>query len=97
MRSEFTARVYDAARQIPPGRVASYGCLAALAGNPRAARIVGYVMHTCPAEEQVPCHRVVTRDGRLCPSYKEQRRLLEDEGVTFLPDGRVNMSLFRWP
>ena len=67
MRSEFTERVYAAARQIPPGRVASYGCLAALAGNPRAARIVGYVMHTCPAQAHVPCHRVVNRDGRLCP------------------------------
>ena len=65
MRSEFTERVYAAARQIPPGRVASYGCLAALAGNPRAARIVGYVMHTCPAQAHVPCHRVVREDGAL--------------------------------
>lgn len=97
MRSEFTSRVYDAARQIPAGRVTSYGCLAALAGNPRAGRIVGYVMHTCPASEAVPCHRVVTRDGRLCPSYAEQRRLLEEEGVCFLPDGRVDMPRFCWP
>ena len=97
MRSEFTERVYAAARQIPSGRVASYGCLAALAGNPRAARIVGYVMHTCPAQAHVPCHRVVNRDGRLCPSYTEQRELLTAEGVCFLPDGRVDMTRFSWP
>ena len=97
MRSEFTERVYAAARQIPPGRVASYGCLAALAGNPRAARIVGYVMHTCPAQAHVPCHRVVNRDGRLCPSYTEQRELLAAEGVCFLPEGRVDMTRFSWP
>lgn len=97
MQSEFTRRVYAAARQIPAGRVTSYGCLAALAGNPRAARIVGYVLHTCPAGGGVPCHRVVTRDGRLCPSYAAQRSLLEAEGVCFLPDGRVDLSRFGWP
>ncbi|WP_367924706.1 MGMT family protein [uncultured Ruthenibacterium sp.] len=97
MQSEFTYRVYCAARQIPSGRVCTYGCLAAMAGNPRAARIVGYIMHTCSASEGVPCHRVVTRDGRLCPSYTQQHNLLQAEGVHFLADGRVDMKKFAWP
>ena len=101
MRSEFTERVYAAARQIPPGRVASYGCLAALAGNPRAARIVGYVMHTCPAQAHVPCHRVVNRLGGLSDAFsplgkESQRLLLEMEGVPFRLDGGVDLTACMW-
>ena len=92
-------RVWAAARQIPPGRVASYGQLARMAGMPRSARVAGYAMHAAP--EDVPCHRVVDRLGRLSdafsPSGRDTHRLLlEMEGVGFLPDGRVDMARFQW-
>lgn len=91
--------IYALARQIPQGRVATYGQLARLAGNPRMARIVGCAMHGAP--EDVPCHRVVNRLGELCDAFssmgKESHRLLlMMEGVPFLPDGRVDLAQCRW-
>ena len=87
------------AQQIPPGRVATYGQLACLAGNPRLSRIAGCAMHSAPAD--VPCHRVVNRRGELCAAFlpcgKETHRLLlEAEGVPFLPDGRVDLAKAIW-
>ena len=95
--TEFSKRVYDVVKGIPRGSVMSYGRVAALAGNPRAARGVGFALHHNPSPGIVPCHRVVFRDGSICTGYafggpEVQRRLLEDEGVEFLPDGRVDMS-----
>ena len=87
--------VYRLTGQIPYGRVTTYGQLARLIGNPRLSRIVGCALNAAP--EGLPCHRVVNRDGRLCPSYTEQRELLAAEGVCFLPDGRVDMTRFSWP
>src|SRR5262245_13253361 len=60
----FTLRVLNAVRRIPPGRVATYGDVAALAGKPRAARAVGNIMRDCRRPD-VPCHRVVAAGGRL--------------------------------
>ena len=97
----FGERVYRIARRIPPGSVATYGQLAALAGKPRAARIVGGVMSRCPEGSGVPCHRVIRSDGSLCGEYVFgisglQRQLLLSEGVVFLPDGRVSMAECLW-
>lgn len=82
---------------IPKGKVATYGQVASLAGNPRWARVVGYALHNNPAPGIIPCHRVVNREGKVAEAFvfgggKEQRRLLESEGVTFLMDGRVDMA-----
>lgn len=92
-------RIYAAVSRIPSGRVASYGQIARLVGNPRLSRVVGYAMHNAP--DGVPCHRVVRRDGELCDAFwpmgKETHRLrLAMEGVEFLPDGRVDMERFQW-
>ena len=100
MEKTFTDLIYDSVRHIPKGCVASYGQIARLAGNARGARIVGFAMHRCQAPD-VPCHRVMFRDGSLCPGYAFggadiQRSLLESEGVSFLPDGRVNMERCCW-
>ncbi len=98
----FFSRAYDVVRQIPEGRVASYGQVARLMGEPRRARFVGYAMHASPGMDGgVPCHRVVFKDGRLAGGYAfggpgVQRSLLEGEGITFLPDGRVDMNKFSW-
>ena len=91
--------LWDLTRQIPRGRVATYGQLARLAGNPRMARTVGYALHSAPPD--VPCHRVVNRLGELSPAFQplgrqSHRLLLEMEQVPFLPDGRVDLSRCQW-
>ena len=97
----FNEAVYEVVRQIPAGRVASYGQVARMVGRPRNARFVGYALHVNPEPGVIPCHRVVFKDGSLAPEFAfggedEQRRLLEAEDVGFLPDGRVDMAHFAW-
>ncbi len=98
----FFERTYEVVRQIPEGRVATYGQVARMLGEPRKARFVGFAMHASPGMAGgVPCHRVVFKDGSLAPGFAfggpdEQRRLLEGEGVLFLPDGRADMESCAW-
>lgn len=98
----FFQRAYDVVRQCPPGFVTTYGQVARLLGEPRKARFVGFAMHSSPGVAGgVPCHRVVFKDGSLAPGFAfdgpdAQRKLLEAEGVTFLPDGRVDMKRCQW-
>lgn len=89
--------IYSEVKLIPHGRVASYGYIACRLGNPRLSRVVGYALHSNPDQANIPCHRVVMKDGSLAPGFAfggpgEQRKLLEREGVSFLPDGRVDME-----
>ena len=91
---------YDIVRQIPPGNVATYGQVARLAGMPRCARTVGYAMSGCN-DPSVPCHRVVDRFGGTKAAFDAfapgtQRALLEAEGVSFRPDGTVDLERCRW-
>lgn len=93
-------KIYAVVRQIPYGTVCSYGTVAALAGNRRWARVVGYAMAGC-REASVPCHRVLHKDGTPSTAFEEnginrQVELLREEGVTFLPDGRVDMRRCAW-
>lgn len=92
-------RVYDAVRRIPRGRVATYGQIARMIGSPRAARAVGYALSAAPAD--VPCHRVVSRQGGLSEAFspcgrETHRLLLEMEGVAFRPDGTVDLETCLW-
>ena len=102
MDEGFFERAYDVVRQIPRGRVATYGQIAAMMGEPRKARYVGFAMHASPGVAGgVPCHRVVVADGSLAPGFAfggpgAQRTMLEDEGVAFTPSSRVNMRRCRW-
>ena len=91
----FEDQVYWTVRQIPPGRVASYGQIALLVGRPGAARAVGRAMSRCPYGQAVPCHRVVNSQGRLAPGFPEQEGRLLAEGVA-VRDGRVEMERFAW-
>ena len=102
MDEGFFERAYNVARQIPCGRVATYGQIAAMMGEPRKARYVGFAMHASPGVAGgVPCHRVVFADGSLAPGFAfggpgAQRAMLEDAGVAFTPSGRVDMRRCRW-
>jgi len=92
--NKFYEQVYDLVGKIPYGKVTSYGQIAFLLGKPRAAREVGRAMYHCP--DHLPWQRVVMADGTVAGGmYAEIRKaLLESEGVTFLPDGRVDMELY---
>lgn len=101
-REGFFERVYEVVEQIPEGMVATYGQVAKLVGEPRKARYVGYALHSNPRPGVVPCHRVVFADGRLTDGFafggpEAQRALLEAEGVAFLDEHRVDLSVSRWP
>ena len=101
-REGFFQRVYGIVEQVPEGMVATYGQIARLVGEPRKARYVGYALHVNPRPGEIPCHRIVFADGRLASGFafggpEVQRAMLEDEGVPFLADGRVDLSKCRWP
>lgn len=89
-------------RRIPAGWVATYGQIAAMAGLPRRARLVGRVLQTLEAGSDVPWHRVVNAKGEVSRglsrngSDRVQQRLLEAEGVEFDARNRFNLERFRW-
>ena len=92
-------KIWAVVRRIPAGRVCTYGQIARLLGNPRLSRAVGYALHDAP--EDVPCQRVVNRFGGLSEAFtpfgrESHRMLLEMEGVTFRPDGTVDMEEHMW-
>ena len=98
--NSFYDKIYAAVCLIPRGRVATYGQVAALAGNGGAARAVGNALHKNPMPGVIPCHRVVNAQGRLAPHFAfggadEQRRLLEAEGVR-ADGGYVDLRLYQW-
>ena len=88
--------ILSAVSEIPFGKVASYGQIAALIGREKNARLVGTVLGRSEFYGDYPCHRVVNHAGRPAPGWMEQRALLEAEGVTFGADGCVDMKRFRW-
>lgn len=98
----FFEEVYKIVSNIPEGSVMTYGMIAAMLGRPRASRIVGYAMHDAPSDRQLPCHRVVNKEGRLSPEaiFGEgmQRQLLEREGITCKENGCIDMNkhLVQW-
>ena len=92
----FQAAVLDIVRQIPCGRVTTYGTIAAWAGWPSHSRMVGRTLRYSPEAQSLPCHRVVNAAGRTAPGWASQRTMLEAEGVRFLRNGHVDMKHFLW-
>ena len=102
--TSFFERVYTVVREIPFGKVATYGQIARLCGSPRSSRAVGYALHVNPLPGIIPCHRVVNREGRLAPAFafggaEVQKDLLEREGVAVYKEGGlyyVDINKYRW-
>ena len=92
--------IWDIVRQIPKGKVATYGHVAVEAGFPRQPRMVGYALHALPPHSGVPWHRVINAQGKISlpkdsAAHKKQRRLLKAEGVVFRGEV-LDLEQFGW-
>ncbi len=97
--TEFTAKVRRLIRSVPRGRVATYGQIAALAGNPRGARAVSWILHSAPPDAGLPWHRIVGVAGKISLKGEGgiiQRELLAAEGVDSDSRGRIDIKAFGW-
>lgn len=94
-------RIYAIVRQVPIGRVTTYGAVAKVTGG-CTARQVGYAMAATPEGSDIPWQRVINSQGKISPhgfGYGSaiQRKLLEEEGILFDRSGRVDLKIFGWP
>ena len=99
-KRNFFERVYEVVKNIPEGRVATYGQIAEILGT-RDVRKVGFALHANKDNISVPCHRVVNKDGRVAPGYAfggpdEQKTRLMSEGVVFKDGDNVDLELCLW-
>lgn len=93
-----TKRIYEAVKKIPKGRVATYGKVAEMAGNPRMSRAVGNALHKNPDPEHIPCYRVVNSKGELAGAFafggeNVQKKLLEADGIEVI-NGKVDLKKY---
>jgi len=100
-REGFFERVYEVVRQVPYGRVTSYGAIARYLGTGRSARLVGWAMNSSHGLEDVPAHRVVNRNGVLTgkhhfPGSRLMEQLLENEGIRVENDQIVDFDKYFW-
>ena len=100
-QASFFGLVYEIVRRIPYGKVATYGQIAAMIGNPRASRAVGYALHVNPEPGVIPCHRVVNRFGGLSRAFafggaEAHAMLLQREGVEVRTDLTVDLRRYLW-
>jgi methylated-DNA-protein-cysteine methyltransferase-like protein len=96
MEKVFFKRVYKLVKKVPPGKVVTYSQVAKALGQPKNSRVVGYALHM-NRSANVPCHRVVDRDGRLATTFgfggwREQKRRLEEEGVEYRDEMHVDLE-----
>lgn len=101
MKNDFFERVYQIVRQIPEGRVTSYGAIAKAIGAARSARMVGYAMNASHNLEDVPAHRVVNRKGVLTGKHhfdgsNLMQQLLENEGIKVVNNQIVDFKKHYW-
>jgi len=99
--SEFTKNVMIQIRKIPEGKVATYKQIAELAGKPQGSRGVAWILHSCSTAHKLPWHRVLSSQGKISfeigsANFRQQKRRLENEGVEFTFDGKLNLKKFQW-
>lgn len=96
----FTEKVVRIIKNIPEGRVMTYGQIAGLAGSPRAARQVVRILHSMSKKHGLPWHRVINAKGQIAlqddAAYNEQKLNLEIEGVKVAANGTVDLTVFQW-
>jgi methylated-DNA-protein-cysteine methyltransferase-like protein len=100
-RNHFFNDVYEVVRQIPRGRVTSYGAIAAYLGTKGSARMVGYAMNASHLDESIPAHRVVNRNGVLTGKHHfehpdKMQELLSEEGIKVNGDQIVDFHSVFW-
>jgi len=100
MTSPFHQKAIPLIKRIPKGKVATYGQIAALAGDPRGSRLVSWVLHSCSESDKLPWHRVINSQGRISlpknMGYELQRALLSDEGIEFGLRDTIDLERFQW-
>ncbi len=100
MPKSFYQRVITLIKNIPRGKVATYGQIAEYAGSPRAARQVAYILHASSEREDLPWHRVINSKGGISlkprSGYELQKQMLEAEGVIFDREDNIDMKRFGW-
>jgi len=100
MYAEFTNRVLEIIKQIPSGKVSTYGFIARMAGDPRGARQVVRILHALSNKEKLPWHRVVNSKGYIAsptiPDKEEQASLLRKEGIAVNSGFRIDMQKYLW-
>ena len=99
MISEFSKLVIDIIQKIPVGRVATYGQIASLAGNNKAARQISRILHSSSSKYELPWHRVINSQGRISlrpgDGFEMQKAILESEGIQVIK-GRIDLVKFQW-
>ena len=98
--TNFEKKVFEAVKQIPKGRVTTYGAIALKIGVPNGARAVGNALHKNPTPVVIPCHRVVNSSGNLANAFvfggaNVQKQLLEKDGVA-VAENKVNLKIYGW-
>lgn len=96
MQEDLIYEILSVVEEIPEGNIATYGQIAKLIGREKNARLVGKVLGMASSYGEYPCHRVVNHAGRLVPGWREQKLLLEEEGVPFKDENHVDLKLCRW-
>jgi methylated-DNA-protein-cysteine methyltransferase-like protein len=96
----FTRKVKEIIKKIPRGKVATYGQIAAYAGNPRAARQVAWILNSSSRKDKLPWHRVINRSGKISlkpnHGYEIQKMLLKKEGVEFDKSDVIDFERYLW-
>ena len=99
-RSDLTVQIIDIIRSIPHGRVATYGQVAMMAGHPRHARQVAWILHSLSEQEELPWHRVINSRGTISlqpgHGFERQKSLLESEGIPFTEENGIDLGRFLW-
>jgi methylated-DNA-protein-cysteine methyltransferase-like protein len=100
MTATFTDRAVALIKKIPKGKVATYGQIAAMAGDPRGARQVVRILNIYHEKEKLPWFRIINREGKISlppgGGYELQKSMLENEGVVFDSEDKINLEKFLW-
>ncbi|MFX1591407.1 MAG: MGMT family protein [Promethearchaeota archaeon] len=100
MPTDFTKRIIHIIKSIPKGKVLTYGFVAKLAGNPRAARQVSWILHSSSKKYKLPWHRVISSNGKISMKSVDdceyQKNLLVQEGIKVVDGYKIDLKQYLW-